>query len=686
MNVKIVQLSSYSTPEIIELKNKDYVAYGEDNNYFQYLIDRHNGSPTNNAAVNGISQLIFGQGLDATDSDKQPEQYAQMKGLFNNDCVRKLAHDLKLLGQCSMQVIYSKDRSKIVQIEHFPVETLRAEKCNDDGEIEAYYYHHNWEKIKPQEKLKRIPAFGFSNEGLEILYVKPYRTGFYYYSPVDYQGGLQYSELEEEVANYHLNNIMNGLAPSMLINFNNGTPTEEERQMIEHRIQEKFSGTSNAGKFILAFNDNENQAASIEPVQLSDAHSQYQFLSDESMRKIMVSHRIVSPMLLGIKDSTGLGNNADELKTASNLMDNTVIRPFQDLLIDAFDKILAFNEISLKLYFKTLQPLEFSDLENAVTKEQVEEETGQKLSLLKTNLATKEIDGRTAFDTKEEAEAVAKEMGCGGYHTHELDGQEWYMPCESHDLKAPCYKGYEMIGFKMKNGKKVPNCVPIDASKEEELKEPCWKGYEMIGFKMKNGKKVPNCVPVDAAEQIRTAILTALDDVGEDEDIDNYVLVDERPSDVENDLAMDKVLKFANVIKSTPSKTSKQDTSLFKIRYQYAPLESSANSREFCQKMVKAKKLYRVEDLNKNLETTKGMGPNGSNTYNPFLYKGGVNCKHFWMRKIYIRKDNKKISVNRAKQMINDLEPSERKDARYETNPKEVAQIAGPNNNNWRIS
>ena len=152
---------------------------------------------------------------------------------------------------------------------------------------------------------------------------------------------------------------MNGLAPSMLINFNNGIPTEEERQAIEYRIKEKFSGTSNAGKFILAFNDNGTQAATMEPVQLSDAHNQYQFLSDESMRKIMVSHRIVSPMLLGIKDSTGLGNNADELKTASALMDNTVIRPFQNLLIDAFNNILAFNDISLDLYFKTLQPLEF---------------------------------------------------------------------------------------------------------------------------------------------------------------------------------------------------------------------------------------------------------------------------------------------------------------------------------------
>ena len=166
----------------------------------------------------------------------------------------------------------------------------------------------------------------------------------------------------------------------MLINFNNGTPNAEERQNLENRIYSKFSGSSNAGKFILAFNDNAESQATIEPIQLSDAHNQYQFLSDESGKKIMVAHRVVSPMLLGIKDSTGLGNNADELQTASVLMDNTVIRPFQHLLIDAFDSILAYNNISLKLYFKTLQPLEFTDLENVEDEETREEETGVKLA------------------------------------------------------------------------------------------------------------------------------------------------------------------------------------------------------------------------------------------------------------------------------------------------------------------
>jgi hypothetical protein len=376
--IHIVNLESYSRPDIKEYSNQDWVSYGDDNNYFEYLIDRYNGSPTNNAAINGIAEMIYGKGLDATDGDKNQSQYDEMKELFTKDCMKKICYDYKMMGQAALQIIYTKDRKKIAQVEHMPVETLRAEKCNSKGEIEAYFYHSNWEEYKKSDKLKRIPAFGFSKSPLEILYIKPYRAGYKYYSPVDYQGGLQYAELEEEIANYHINNIQNGLAPSMLINFNNGVPPEEQREMIERSIVEKFSGSSNAGRFILAFNDSKELAATIDPVQLSDAHQQYQFLSDESMRKVMVSHRIVSPMLVGIKDSTGLGNNAEELQTASVLMDNTVIRPMQVTILDELEKVLMYNGIELDIYFKTLQPLEFTDLTNAISESEIEKETGVK--------------------------------------------------------------------------------------------------------------------------------------------------------------------------------------------------------------------------------------------------------------------------------------------------------------------
>jgi hypothetical protein len=364
--VKIINLSGYETPSIKESTRYDWVEYGDDNNYFGELIEKYTGSPTNSRCVNGISDLIYGRGLNATDSEDNAVQFGQMEQILQDKDVRRIVSDLKLLGQAAIQVVYNKRKTKIMQLKHFPTETLRAEKAKD-GKVQAYYYHPKWKEIKPSDKPKRIPAykFGRKSETVEIYCVKPYKAGFYYYSPVDYQGCLQYCSLEEEVSNYHINNIQNGLQPSMLLNFNNGIPSDEAQQIIESKIYEKFSGSSNAGKFILCFNEDSEAQANVEPINLPDAHAQYEFLAKESREKIMIGHGVVSPILLGIKDNTGFGNNAEELRTASVL---------------AFNELLAFNGINLNLYFVTLQPIEFTELENIETKIKREEETGEKLS------------------------------------------------------------------------------------------------------------------------------------------------------------------------------------------------------------------------------------------------------------------------------------------------------------------
>lgn len=373
-NIKLVQLATYTSPTIVEQKNKEWVEYGEDNNYYQYLIDLFYGSATNNACIKGISDLIYGDGLEVVKADRHLAGYLDLKKLFHEDCLRNAAMDLKMLGQCAIHLVKSKDRKKYVKAEHWAIQTLRPEKCNDKGEITGYYFCADWSKMKRGQKPHRFDAFGFDEKSTEcVLVIKPYSTGNYYFSPVDYQGGTQWAELETEISNYHINNIKNGMAPSMLINFNNGQPPAEVKDMIEAQIINKFTGSSNTGKFILSFNDNAESKADITPVQLSDAHNQYQFLSTESMQKVMMSHRVTSPMLLGIKDNTGFGNNAEELKTASILFDNTVIRPFQRLLLDGVKKIMNANGYNLDVYFKTLQPLEFTDLSGKVVDAEVKE-------------------------------------------------------------------------------------------------------------------------------------------------------------------------------------------------------------------------------------------------------------------------------------------------------------------------
>ena len=567
-NIKVLNFSSYTTPVVKEVRNKDWVEYGDNNNYFQYLIDRYNGSATNNAIINGISELIYGKGLDATDSRRKPDEYAKMKSLFSKECLRKVTSDFKMMGQAAFQVIYSKDHKRITEVYHMPIESLRAEKCNDEGDVEAYYYAKDWKEVANKKETPiRIPAFGFSKEGIEIVYIRPYRAGFYYYSPVDYQGGLPYAELEEEIANYHINNIKNGLTPSMLINFNNGVPDEEAQTMMENQIAEKFSGSSNAGRFILAFNDSKDLAATIEPVALSDASEQYQFLADESMRKLMVAHRVTSPMLLGIKDQTGLGNNADELRTASILFDNTVIAPMQEVILDNIEKILAYNDISLNIYFKTLQPLEFSE-------------------------------------------------------------------------------GVE---------------TPQDSAQKE----------------VKMSSQEPSDEALNSA-------FNELDALGEYVDTEEWELVDERPVDYDNEESLDKMLRLASTGTARPNAQSSQDGVTpsgrpYKVRYSYAPDSAGENSREFCKKMVSAGKVYRKEDIqamsekvvNEVSASGKGFGPNGSPTYDIWLYKGGARCHHFWMRKTFMAKEgarnvdaenpNAEISVNRARKAGAELEVNDKK-------------------------
>jgi len=546
--VHVINLSTYNRPQISEDKKKDWVNYGQDNNYYQYLIDLYTNSTTNNAIINGVSGMIYGKGLDALDSSTKTDEYAALRSIFHDKCLKKVALDLKLLGEASFQVLYKDGR--VVRAEHFPRQTLRAEKCNEEGEIEAYYYFHDWGKLKPTDKPKRIASFGFGNgKEPEIEIIKKYVSGYDYYCPVDYQGGLAYAELENEVSDYLINDVQNGFSGTKVVNFNNGVPDREKQMQIKNDVMHKLTG-SRGEKVIIAFNNNAESKTTVDDIPLNDAPAHYEYLSNECSNKLMVAHRITSPLLLGIRTgNNGLGNNADEIKTASLLFQNVTIKPYQDLIIDSIDQILSVNGISLKLYFKTSQPLEFIETDNAITDEAREEETGVKLSK--------------------------------------------------------------------------------EASFDDD------KMFEL------------------------------LDEFGEEENLDDWDLVDERPVDYDQEEALDKMIGLASTGSARPNAKSNQDGEVdgtnFKVRYQYAPLQVGANSREFCIKMVSAKKIYRKEDIEKmdSVSLNYGWAKKGeqSKGYSIWFYKGGGNCHHFWMRKTYMAKGVKpdannpkaEVSVNKAK-------------------------------------
>jgi hypothetical protein len=529
-NVHVFNFESHKPPTSTESKRDNWVEFGDDNDYFQYLIDRYNNSTTNNSVINSINKLIYGRGLDATDSNKKPNDYAQMKMLFRPEVLKCVIADYKLLGQGYFQLIYNKAKNAIVRVEHVPSQLLRAEKCNDKGEIEAYYYSDNWQETKKYPP-KRIPAFGFGDQTLELLCVRDYSVGQKYYSNVDYIGALAYATLEEEIADYLINDVQNGFSPTSVINFNNGVPDEEKQSLIASDVKRKLSG-SNGAKIVVAFNSDETKKTTIDSVPLNDAPAHYQYLSEESRGKILLGHSITSGLLFGIPSANGFSSNADELKNASILFDNLVIRPKQYRVLEALDTILAFNGITLNLYFKTLQPLEFIDQNPMISKDEMEEETGLKLS--------SHID-----------QLNVEEYGA------EMNPDEW-----------------ELIDSR-----------PVSYEDEERLD-----------------------AELEALNNPQKSI-------------------------------MSKVWEFVTTGVARPDLKSEQDGKLFASRYRYTG-EISADSREFCQKMIKANKLYRKEDIIRMGEkpnTNPGFGPRGADVYDIFLYKGGGACHHFWTRETYKR-------------------------------------------------
>ena len=363
MNLNLVNLSGYDMPKAIEDKRKEWVAYGEDNDYYRFLIDSYLQSATNNAAIRSISDQIYGEGICIDGKEKDSKEVKELRSFVGHRDLKKIILERKMLGQAAMQVIYNKvgnDR-KVVKVKHFPIHTLRPEKMDENGVINNYYYHPNWTEKKRSDTLKKIPTFGNSKEKVELMILKPYLSGYDYFCPPDYSGSLPYAELENEIADYLLNETKNSFSGTKVINFNNGVPDIEQREAITRDVKGKLTG-SRGQKVIVAFNENQESATTVEDISLNDAPSHYEYLANEAMHKILVGHRITSPMLLGIKDSgKGLGNNADEIKTASQLFTSTVIAPYQNEIIDALEEIMELNGEVPELYFITSQPIEFTE-------------------------------------------------------------------------------------------------------------------------------------------------------------------------------------------------------------------------------------------------------------------------------------------------------------------------------------
>jgi hypothetical protein len=356
MDFRVLELSQYTQPVIKETTKDNWVSYGEKNDYYLWLMDRYRNSPTNNAVINSIARLAYGGGLSAFDANRKPNEYAQMLMLFKPETLRAIILETKMLGEGVFQVIYSKDRKSVSQVEHLPTHMVRPEKCDKDGHINGYYVSSDWSDIRKFPPTY-VPKFGTSKENIELLVIGNYSVGRKYFHRVDYEGALDYCVLEEEIATYLVNDAQNGFSPTMIINWNNGTLTEEQRAATVRKAEQKLTGSSGK-KVIHSFNDSAELATTVTPVPLDDAPQHYEYLATEARNKILAAHAVTSPMLVGISpDGQGFSSNADEIEVGSKYFYNTAIQPLQELVLDGIKQILAYNGTTLDLYFKRLDLL-----------------------------------------------------------------------------------------------------------------------------------------------------------------------------------------------------------------------------------------------------------------------------------------------------------------------------------------
>ena len=329
---------------MLEQKTEQYVIYGQYNSFQNDLIELYNNSSIHNTCVNAIVDGIVGEGLTA-----EPEfiiDKANTSGESWNDIFKKVAKDYKLYGGYAIEVIWSKSRNKIAEVYHIDFSWLRAKEKNYRGKIPGYYVSDEWSEQyrygqAPIDDMPYLPCFNPEtnmDEPKQILVYNPYRPGQKYYPLPDYVGALRVIDLDTEVDNFHINNIMNGLAPSLMVTtFTNAN--EEEREAIERMLQLQYAGTNNAGNLMYIDVDSPENAPKVEPIPQNGADGYYTTINDMVTQKILTAHRITSPMILGIKTPGQLGGR-DEITDAYLLLVNTVIRPYQQDILQVFEDLL----------------------------------------------------------------------------------------------------------------------------------------------------------------------------------------------------------------------------------------------------------------------------------------------------------------------------------------------------------
>jgi len=638
-----IALAKYIKVEEVEKETtKGWVEWGDANSMPNYLIDLYQSSPVHGSLVNSISFMIAGKGFKS----ENPASQVNIAKLELDNILGSSALDLKLQGGVYWELIYSMDHTRIVQVNHLPFENVRLAISDEEDHVCGVWYSRDWQDIRKQKnKPEYVPLFNPEDQSpRQVLFFHLHSVGSLYYPRPDYISSKDWIELTRHISEYHVNNILNGFFPSFHINFPNGEPSPEAQRLISREIERNLSGTQNAGKFLITFTKSKDEAPVIQPFPVTDADKQYEYLSKEATSQIIVAHRVTSPLLMGVRtDGNGLGSNTDEIKAALYVFTKQVIEPFQRIITDAVEQILAFNGVPSQVIIE----------KNDIIEMQAETTVIQQSEKKKIKLAEEE----TSF-------APTKEMAAEA----EL-GLKWREEYKRGGTEVGVARARDISNMRNLSLDTVTRMNSYFARHEVDKEALGWNQGEdgfptagRIAWQLWGGDpgkdwaarileraNAQSCAGGwnDFSDEQGAAFIEQLKAKAEYINDEWELLSEERVTDAlaEEDFVL-QCQSLDSYAKGDESERSQWgDAGLYKLRYAYSQ-NLSANSRDFCIEMVamsKAGAVFKYEDIQQMSDdgVNGEFAPAGQSSYDIFRWVGGAYCHHFWKRQIYFRKQEK---------------------------------------------
>lgn len=337
--------NSSNAPQYVEKAMRSgYISYGEDNLFPDYLISLMNRSAKHNAILKRKAMMIGGNGWDLNNLDGVAAQFVAnpYNDMNLNEIVFRTAYDLELFGAFALEIIYSKDRSKIAEINYIPANKVRLSE-----DYKYVYYSNDWSNLRKFAPVK-YPAFDPKNPvASQILYVKEYRPGSEYYGQPEYLSCINWVALEWEISTFHLNQVQNGFMPSMIINFTTGVPSDQEMKDVIRQLKSDYQGAQGETVMFL-FSDGQEQVAQITPIQLNNSDERFIMLNKEITQGILTGHSVTNPGLFGISQEGELGQKNIILESLE-MFQGMYIEPKQQIIEGIYNRLLRFNNSQSKL-------------------------------------------------------------------------------------------------------------------------------------------------------------------------------------------------------------------------------------------------------------------------------------------------------------------------------------------------